>query len=68
MSTVEARFLVAGEINEKKYQAFVVKTMATNLRMKAQGHRDYKDVSDRDLVTGAESYCRLYREQYRVYT
>ena len=67
MSTVEARFLVAGEIDETKYNAFVAKTVATNLRLKAKGHRDYKDVSEADLVAGAESYCRLYREQFRVW-
>lgn len=65
-ATVETGMFTHGEVDEVKYAKFVAKNVASNLRARARGVRDFAHMTEAECVAAAESYCRAYQHQFRV--
>jgi hypothetical protein len=63
---VATKRFTQGAIDETAYGAFVARQVKSTKRQRDKGRRDFAGLTDAECVEMAESYCRMYRHQFRV--
>lgn len=64
-----AMFRDSGVVDEEKYGKFLAKTVKSNKRCrdKAKPGGLWHGFTDEECVKAAESYCHMYRHQFRIF-